>query len=470
MVIPMVAAAAMLVWRLIRADGLPRLFLALSGGWAACAVLIFLAGHAGILRRDVFAVVGAGSCAYVLMVAVRERTSIRSRLALAVQSCPPCFALVLVATAFATLTLFRTPLSGDEVEYKWSTPREWALAGQFREVSARLSNGWNLAEYLSVPAALWDEVQSARLNSLALALTLALGAAALAEQLGASVRARWLVGAATLTMPSVLLWTVVLGNDLAAAMFLLAATVAMLSIGPSSFAISLFSGAAVWTKFIALAAAAPIIATALLLNDDRTGLCVPNRHQLRRWVLRVAGPLLALCTLGFIHTYYLTGRAWAPMVRTIYPSDHPFMATGAAAGRIPSVTDIALVPIVPVLVGVIGQREPYGGRVGLVLLVGLPALIIGWRRYSRDLRHRVTVPLLIATVSYLTLAPVFIKTRFLLFSYVIWLVVSVAVLTDTSRGPKFGIVTPERSFAALLALAWVSAIADPIRVLIRLSV
>ncbi|MGZ6977367.1 MAG: hypothetical protein ACXVJW_04610, partial [Acidimicrobiia bacterium] len=89
-----------------------------------------------------------------------------------------------------------------------------------------------------------------------------------------------------------------------------------------------------------------------------------------------------------------------------------------AAGRIPSVRDVLLLPIVPAFVGV-GGGEPYGRRAGVVLPISLAVVAFGAVLADATWRRRILLAAAIAGISYLLVAPVFIKTRFLIFSWVL---------------------------------------------------
>ena len=81
---------------------------------------------------------------------------------------------------------------------------------------------------------------------------------------------------------------------------------------------------------------------------------------------------------GHHHRFHAHARADGPprgeQRRTIYRSGSPALASGAAAGRIPNLFDILLLPVNPFITGIIGQHEPYGGRTGLAMSVGLPVV------------------------------------------------------------------------------------------------
>ncbi len=461
-----VAALSTIFWSRLRACHVTRLFLSISSGWAGWAALLFVAGHLHVLRRETVLAAGLIGLVVTIRFGIRHRAKASQAAGDALQGSPVALSLIALCGAVSIVAAVTLEAGGDEVDYKWSAPLAWAAEDGFIELPTRLSNGWNLAEYLAIPGALWNDLAAARLNILALALTLALGAAALARQLGASRRVRWLVAGAVFTMPPVLLWSWQLGSDIPGAMFLIAALLALLLYRPDSLAVSLFVGAAMWTKVISLAVALPIMVLAVVLDEQSCRVRWPGVATASRRAMRLATPIVFLGVLGLAHTYVLTGTIWAPKVRTIYPSDHAFVAAGAAAGRIPDIVDLALIPVVPFAVGIIGQSEPYGARSGLVAFVGLLLLVVGWRRWATG--DTAGLVLAVATASYLVVAPVFIKTRFLLFSYILWLAVAVVVIIGTTLQRRQGKRYPDIAFVGFAVLMWLSAIADPVRVLVRL--
>ena len=98
---------------------------------------------------------------------------------------------LLAIAAPAVLGAVRQPLGVDEEGYKWVAPLAWAHAHHFVEVISRLSNGFNLAEYLSVPAATFRALVVARFVELAMLVGIGLSAAALANTGRDST---WMVG------------------------------------------------------------------------------------------------------------------------------------------------------------------------------------------------------------------------------------------------------------------------------------
>ena len=81
--------------------------------------------------------------------------------------------------------------------------------------------------------------------------------------------------------------------------------------------------------------------------------------------------------------------------------------------------------MVPALVGV-QSGEPYGTRTGLGITFGLGLAAAGIVAAKGDWRRRIAVPTVVGVTTFLVLAPVFIKTRFLLTSFLVWIVAGVA--------------------------------------------
>jgi hypothetical protein len=197
----------------------------------------------------------------------------------------------------------------------------------------------------------------------------------------------------------------------------------------------------------------------LILLFDRT----LGRIAVCRVIANCAGTVLSLI-IGFTHTLALTGHLVANNVRSIYPSSSVAVATGAAAGRIPNLYDIILLPINPFITGFIGQREPYGGRTGLAMLVGLP--VVSALLYKRrDLRRRLLGFCVLGAGTYLIIAPVFIKTRFLLVSW-LFLLVAIGV-----AGQELANTSPRLRRIGLWAIPAIlfASVIDPVRVLARLA-
>ncbi len=403
-----------------RTSTLTRVALSWSTSWVLVGFGVMTLGWLHLFYAAVFFAIGlvAGGLATVVWARAlarrpppRWRPSIsglsRSDLAVA--------AVGLLAVVVAALGAIRRPIGGDEKEYKWVAPLAWAHAHHFVEVTYRLSNGFNQAEYLSVPAATFRALVVARFVEIAMLVGIGLSAAALANTAG--VRRGWWVGIAAASIPLAVIDATMVGSDMEPAAFLATAALAFLIL-PGNYRIAVYTvltAGAVQAKVIVAPVAVIMTVVLVLLFDGARG-----RIALHRTVAYSIGVMGSL-VIGFTHTFVLTGHFVANNVRSIYPSESPFVATGAAAGRIPNLYDILLLPINPFITGIIGGREPYGGRTGLAILVGLPVVVLLMWRY-RDPKSRMFGFFVLGASTYLVIAPIFIKTRFLLVSWIFFLV------------------------------------------------
>ena len=363
-----------------------------------------------------------------------------------------------IAVATVAIADIRWPYSGDEKDYKWTAPLAWAHAHHFVRLPFRLSNGFNLAEYLSVPSATLHVLVVARFGEAALLIGLGLSAAALASLIGVGPDGTRWVGVALISMPIALLSAKQVGSDLAAAAFFVSAALAYLSLQgrPRLLLYGALTAAAALAKVILAPAALAMTIVNVVVFDGARG-----RVHSGRVALNCTGTAAALLA-GFTHTFILTGHFVANNVRSLYPSGSPMLAAGAAAGRIPSLVDLVLVPVVPFLTGVIRQREPYGGRTGLPLLIGLP-VVVALAVSSRSIPKGVLTMLVLGAATYVVLAPVFIKTRFLLMVWAFFMIASAWAVEELVRRDD-----RRRWIATSMvpAILLVSAL-DPIRVIFR---
>ncbi len=126
-----------------------------------------------------------------------------------------------------------------------------------------------------------------------------------------------------------------------------------------------------------------------------------------------AAPMIVALALWVCHTWYLTGR---PLDRNgmeiVHNSSDPRWHSGVAAGRVPSLRDIMMLPTVPFLAAVAGQREPYGGRLDPLIILAPLALLFQWSRLGETQKRMARKFLLAGVAFFLILAPVLIKTRF----------------------------------------------------------
>jgi len=107
---------------------------------------------------------------------------------------------------------------------------------------------------------------------------------------------------------------------------------------------------------------------------------------------------------------------------------------------------------VPAFVG-IGGGEPYGRRAGVVLPMAIAAAMVAMVLADRRWRRRLVVASALAGASYLLVAPVFIKTRFLIFTWVlVFVAADIAIASRRALGSRReGLITAIAAQLVLLA-------------------
>jgi hypothetical protein len=241
--------------------------------------------------------------------------------------------------------------------------------------------------------------------------------------------------AATVAVPAALNTAWVASNDVAVAGFGLTAA-AVLVAGATSRredgatrAAGLMAAAAAATK----AFGAGVLAPLLVLHIGLRGRAALHGWRATRDLLWLVVPSLAVLGLLLARAWWITGSPVDPAGSYLArdPSD-PLLLTGAAAGRIPTLLDVVVHPVMPVALPLLGQQEPWGGRIGYVLLALVPAL--AWSFWRRDvLRRRALVLVGAAAAGWMTWGLVLVKTRFHLLEWVLLAGVVVLALADAEQ-------------------------------------
>ena len=214
-----------------RTSTLTRVALSWSTSWAFVGFGVMALGWLHLFYAVVFFAIGlvAGALATVVWVRTLDRRPPprwRPSMSGLSRSDFAVAAVGLLAIGSAALGAVRQPLGVDEEDYKWVAPLAWAHAHHFVEVTYRLSNGFNLAEYLSVPAATFRALVVARFVEIAMLVGIGLSAAALANTAG--IRRGWWVGIAAASIPLAVIDATWVGSDLEPAAFLATAALAFL--------------------------------------------------------------------------------------------------------------------------------------------------------------------------------------------------------------------------------------------------
>ena len=411
-------------------DGpLSRLVAGMAAGFILFGAEIFALGHLGLLKRHVFEISALLSFAALfqlrkhlaedlagLRAAIRQSWRDERFLTIA------CFAVL----AVVFVSGLRPPFEKDELGYHWLTPQLWAQQGKWVASPHRLSNGPALAEMLYTVSALWNAPTAAHWTH-SIFLILLMGACGvLARCVGGSAVA---AAAIVVSCPAIIMQASISYNDIAAAALAIAGLAALLSgtvtgagernweKGTLLLAGICFAGAASVKPFLGIV---PIIAAGLMLVADWRANGI-SWILFSRWIRSaqiVVLPTLLAYGIWVAHTYALIGQPIDKngMIITSDPND-PRWVRGWAAGRIPSLKDVIELPFTPVIAAVAGRREPYGGRLDPLIVVAPLLLLVMRGQLTSRQKHAALFVLVAGTLYFFGLGPVFIKTRFHIFTW-----------------------------------------------------
>jgi hypothetical protein len=389
----------------------------LTFGYAAFGFYVWAVGYFWALNRSFFisSTMVWGLFAIVVLIGTHCGTETVRAVLRAFRAHP-------VLTFLAAATILIAMISGTrgvafDDDYRWQSAAVWAAAGHWVRSPFRLTNGPAMSEMLHVPAAVFGNLTAAHWASTGIWVCCALNAAAIARKLQISA----VVGiVSVLSIPVFTSSGSILNSDVPAVAFATAAFVLLLDKEEPGMPprVLLMAGvllaAVLSAKFIVLgclpgAIAVCVMGTRGTLQDRIVKVCI------------LIAPIFVAGLLWMAHTYHLTGRPFDPtgkhLVRT--PND-PMWHDGQAVGRIPSARDLLDLPLQPFMTIFWGQKEPFGGRTGLLWFALLPAalfLVMTKRVDSWMIQRR---HLLLAVSFYILLAPIVLKTRFLMFFF-IWM-------------------------------------------------
>jgi hypothetical protein len=411
-----------------------------ASGLALLGAETLLFGHLGLLRPGAFLT----SAAVMLVLLIppawkngrRWLTDFRAELESTFAGQP-----VIAWTCAGMLTLvaisaMRPPFMVDEMEYHRSAPMLWSHEGRWVHSPYRGTNGPALGEILYTVSAVLGSPTAAHWTHSLFLVVLLCGCAALTRSAGggsgASVAG---VVAACLSCPVIVNQSSVAYNDLMASAFAISAYVPIWSgnrkaeaLGPgleprpcrsALFVASMLFTAAVSVKFFLLASipiAAVYAARPLIV---RGGRIMVNHRRLPSRAALIVGPALVVLALWNLRAVHVMRGSFFGDHAIVHSSTDPMWLNGTAAGRIPTLGDVIRLPLVPFLATLWGQQEPYGGRIGLLLLAFAPIGIYIVCHGPQWQRSRALWLLAAGVVSFFLLGPVAVKTRFHIFFWAV---------------------------------------------------
>lgn len=457
-----------------------------SMGFVLLGYAILVMGHLGLLTRNALYLSSLGMC----IICFKMYPQWQQWAVAAKQQCIDLLSQDKVLAGGCLITLLTLIVSGlrpqylhgmvDERDYHWAAPLLWAHAGRWVASPYRLTNGPALMEVLYTFSALFGSVIAAHWTHTTFLLVLLFGCAALAEVVSATPMAAIAV---CLSCPVILDQASIAYNDLAAATLVVCAYVALFCGARQELDDSKLAGPTVLIAGCLLAGAVSIkpftlvslpIATLYVIwpilsqtikqawskavrrygithnsisisvgAEDTKLRTTPRPNSSRTEALFAAilivGPVQAALFLWMFHTYLLIGQLWDNngMYIARVPSD-PMWQIGAAAGRIPSLTDIMMLPVVPIVTAIIGEQEPYGGRTGLLLVPFVPIGLYGLRYLSNSVRQNALWIMAAGIVYFFVWGPIAIKTRFHIFVWVTLSIIAALGYTTLLRySPKW---------------------------------
>ncbi len=352
-------------------------------------------------------------------------------------------ATALIALVLAVLAAYAPPNRIDEIEYHWPAPLAWAQAGGWNDSLYRHVDGFPLMEILYTAAAVHESWFAAHLLHLTTLLAAGLATAGAARALGARGTAP--VAAAAMLAPVVWDGAYAAYNDTAVGAFLIGAVAVVLGTRSDRRAIAVAALLVAVAISIKPTAVAGVGVVGLVLLFQARGISHGWGAALRR-VLR---PWLVLAATGIVTFAFWSVRQWWLTGNLVDPtlSGPP---SAEALSRLPSQAEQLLAPLMPLVTGVIGAQEPWGGRTSLVLQIFLiPALVyVAWRR-GRVLQRFGTLALP-AWAHWIVLGLVNVRTRFHIISWVMLIAAARVAMEDASdRHPRL---------ARWLELAWTAAV------------
>lgn len=418
-------------------------------GLAILSVATLVVGHVGLLGPWlVWSLAGAGA---VLIGVDRRRVGAalveaRGGAVRQWRRAPVSVSAVGLGLGLALVASFAPPFRVDEIEYHWAAPLEWAAEGRWIASSYRHVDSFPLMEIAYTAAATVGSNAGAHLMHLSTLVALGCAAALAARAVG--VAATGAVAAGAMAMPVMWDQAYVAYNDTAAGAFsVAAAAVALLWVDETAkrgrlALICVLLATAISIKPTAVGAVGVVGLIFLISEVQRHGFDRATLGRvLRSWTPLIATAVLVLAFWTF-RRFIMTGT-WIDPALTTPPSADELT-------RLPTTTDQLLTPVMPFVLGLVGAQEPWGGRIGLVILILLvPAIIFAvWR--AREVGARFLVTAGPAWVHWLVVGLAGVRTRFH--------VVSWALLVVGIRSVAEAAVQQHRWLRPWLAVAWAGAV------------
>ncbi len=359
----------------------------------------------------------------------------------------------------------------DEFVYHWPAPQQWARAGEWIPSRYQLMNGPAFMEVLFTITAIFTSAPTAAHWTHTLCfIFLACAGAGLAQAcLGRPVAAF----AGILACPVLTTQAVIAYNDDAGAMFCVAAYVALLCANADLDKISrrtillcgLLFAATFSVKAFMLAALPAALVLAARKPAAEPGRAAERFGTTMQRVALLIGPLALTVAIWTTHCYALSGHLTdSRHIFFLHDRNEPNPYPGNEVGRIPHPTDLLITLFIPIFSSVLGHREPWGGRTGLLIVPFAPVGIYALRRLPKGPRLRAVWLLAGAVSSFLLLGLITEKTRYHAF---VWPALLVIAAVGYGYLQDHASARVARFSAAAFALLAALGMADAAHVVLR---
>jgi hypothetical protein len=423
-------------------DSYARFALVTAAGLTLLGFQMFFLGYIGQWNLKPFVLTTAICLGYVfsnLNKSVEFYRGAFTSISLSVASLSPFFKILLAVSVIMGLVVLvsgtRPPIIVDEIDYHWKAPMVWAETGHWVKLPYRYMNGPCLTELVYLVAALFSSNTAAHWVHFLFFLALVAALISITKSCGGSAI---VVAAACFTTPVLVNQAAfALSDDAVAALLVTALMTAITLRNPGAKAtffrvvgtIGLLLAGATSIKSAFVVAVMPAILFAVYQTAKSE---VPHK-KLIVGMATIGLVCVGTFSIWLLHTHNLTGKFLDSNCVVIIPANQNLADHQEAVAKIPALTNILLLPVVPIITSIFGQQEPYGGRTGLVIVPCLLSFLLVWKYLTDEQKLICKVVATCAGSYFLLLGAFTVRTRYLNFFWGLALCLSSVAFVVTIR-------------------------------------
>jgi hypothetical protein len=384
------------------------------------------------------------------------------------------FTILSIYGILMVMSCFRLLPYGDEIQYLWPSPLHWAKNSTWISSPFRHSDGPILWNVLHTIPALFESNSAAHLLNLSVVPVTCLSAVMIGKKLRIPLV---LAGAIPLGIPAFMSSASTCSTDVPStgltvyALYLGIIGLRQLRLRNLSIPAILIFASLYSVKLTAITVLLPF--SLLALRSELVETKVLSVATLKPFMLslfKVAYIPVLLSMFGWaIRTFVLTGQVYDNRnVLLATGPDHWLWHTGGEVARIPNMAELLVIPVLPLILPIIGQVEPYGSRTGLACLLLIPAVVSLVRHRTRLREFSDTAKLAVwiigsTWVTYCLVSLLIPKPRF---SGYVWPVISIASVALVNQ--LFGQVTRRVMNFVAFTFVFLSIVLDEARIQVML--